>query len=479
VENTTIPNNNQGNTDSGLSQAPVKKSVFPKIILLLVLVIVVATVLFLTLGKKITNNKNSVTKTNQEQSSLRKLPKNNLLVYTRCFGGERQPNSCKLYTSSLKDQQEQEIYSFDFPKVQQTDYETGFDLYIHGIVNKKAVYSKSYWEKKDKTSQSIKILGMIDLQSGEDSEIYKTVNSSDTGYLVSVYLDKQNNKVYYTTEVSPDINSKITQFDIAIKGSAVVADNNKLGGTYDVLAATKDKLFLSPVVRVGSSYSWTAEYSLASKTKTNLPKSKSLAIFDKSVRKVAYLDKKELHQGYYNIRLKVANTDGTEEKEIYVANNTRIPGDGYDGSYPYTYIADFFFNDYGDRLSFGAGKSKLQGNRYDGVDTNNYISFLEVRSKEDPEFPRKGGIVLLSPDNPNLYKTLISVKPTEQKYQWVKYLTYEGPIQGSPQDGLLYEADGGWYLKESLNYDEQEKVINLLADRKVVLTKAKNVFLVP
>ena len=61
----------------------------------------------------------------------------------------------------------------------------------------------------------------------------------------------------------------------------------------------------------------------------------------------------------------------------------------------------------------------------------------------------------------------------------IYFLTYEGPIQGNPEDGVLYEAEGAWYLKDMMGSDEQKKEINLLENRKAILTNAKNVFFVP
>lgn len=488
MENTTVQENAQVNNNSEAPPVPVKKS-FPvkTVLIIVVLLLILSTVLFLVIGKKTTNNNNQTVKQNTQTTTTQKtLPKRNILVYTRCLGGERQPNNCKLYASSFKDQQEQEVYSFDFPKIQQTDYEGGFTLNIHGVVNKKAIYTKSYWEKKDKEQIEYSILGAVNLATGEDSVIYKQVHylsknatrdERDNGYISGVYLDNTNNRVYYTTEIGPGTGGKITQYDLTMKQNKLVVDDKKLDNTYKVEYASKDKLYLSySNDYITGNYYISKILELNTGIVTNTAKQWYNAVINKQGTKVAYVDQIPVEPNrMFNLSFKVSDLEGKDVKEIYAIPNTRLPADGYDGSYPYSFVSNYFFNEFGDGLSFSVHKSKLEGARYNGEYVNNYVSFLEVRHAQ----PGEKGIILKPPDNPNLYKTLVEVKPTEQKYQWVKFLTYEGPIQGNPEDGVLYEADGAWYLKDVIGFDEQKKEINLVKNRKAILTNATNLFLIP
>ncbi len=487
MENAVIQNTNPVETNPGIPPTPVKKS-FPVLVVLVVfiLLLVLSTLMLLVLGKKTSNISNQTAKKNNQTPITQKaFPMSNILVYTRCFGGERQPNSCKLYTSSLKDQREHEVYSFYFPKIQQTDYGGGFSLNIDGIINKTAVYTKSYWEKKDKEQVEYNILGAINLTTGEDIIIYKQVHYSpnatrdegDNGYVSGVYLDNSNNRVYYTTEIGPGTGGKITQYDLATRQNKIVADDKKLDNTYKVAYAGKDILYLSySNDYITGNYYISKILDMNTGAVTNTAKQWYNAVINKQGTKVAFVDQTAVEpNGTFNLSLKVSDLEGKDAKEIYSIPNTRLPADGYDGSYPYSFVSNYFFDEFGDRLSFSVHKSKLEGAKYSGENVNNYVSFLEVRHAQSGE----KGIILEPQDNPNLYKTLVETKPTEQKYQWVKFLTYEGPIQGNPEDGALYEADGAWYLKDVVGFDEQKKEINLLESRKAILTNAKNAFLIP
>lgn len=488
VENTEIQGNIPDNSISGTPQLPVKKSFPVKIVLIIIILLLILSIaLFFVHEKKATNTSNQTGKQKTQTTLVQKsLPKNNILIYTRCFGGERQPNNCKLYVSSLQNQPEDEIYSFDFPKIQQTDYKGGFNLNIYGIVDKTAVYTKSYWEKKDKEQTEYNILGAVNLTTGEDSIIYKQVrypsknstrNEQDNGVISSVYLDNTTNRVYYTTEIGPGTGGKITHYDLATKQNNVVADDKKLDNTYKVEDADKNKLYLSySNDYITGNYQISKILDLTTGVVTNTAKQWYNAVINKQGTKVAYVDQTvDESNRTFNLSLKVSDLEGKDVKEIYAIPNTRLLADGYNGSYPYAFVSNFFFDEFGDRLSFTVHRSKLEGAKYSGETINNYVSFLEVRHAQ----PGEKGIILEQQDNPNLYKTLVEVKPIEQKYRWVKFLTYEGPIQGNPEDGALYELDGVWYLKEAIGLDEQKQEINLLVNRKALLINAKNVFLIP
>ena len=124
----------QTNTPDQQSNSSIKRA--NKLLLapfVLILVAVVVGVLILIIQKRATNTKQlPLTETTKNID----LPSRNIVAYTRCYGGERQPKYCNLYASSLKEPKEELIYTFDFPDIEQTDYEIDEEVYkLYGITD--------------------------------------------------------------------------------------------------------------------------------------------------------------------------------------------------------------------------------------------------------------------------------------------------------------------------------------------------------
>ncbi|MBI2590737.1 MAG: hypothetical protein HYW33_02530 [Candidatus Blackburnbacteria bacterium] len=421
---------NSDNPSNQLSNSLNKRNKLLLVIPISILVVLISIVGVISLSnqRKSTDNKSSQT----ENTSNINLPSKNIVVYTRCYGGERQPKHCNLYVSSLKEPEEKLIYSFDFPDVEQTDYETGFELTVNGIINKKVVYTKSYWEKKESERTEYNILGVIDLASAQDNIIYKQVrypsksgarDERDNDYISGIYLDGPNNKVYYSTETGPETGGKITQYGLSSNQNKVITDNTKLDYTSKVEYASSDKLYLSySDDHIAGNYYISKILNLNSGTVTSTPKSWHNAVINKQGTKVAYIDEIPVgSNNTYNLSLNVSDLEGNNVKEIYSAPNTRLPADGYDGSYPYTVVSNYYFNEYGDRLSYSIRTPELVNGEYVGEKTTKYISILEVR-RQNTQLSNQ--ILTISGLNSELFRALL-------KAIWKKESTTEQMTVGT------------------------------------------------
>lgn len=417
---------------------------------------------YLLIQKKILAPEKSAKQNISTEASKRiNFPPHNTLVYTRCYGDTRQPSNCKLFVSSIYQPEEQIAYTFDFPKVSPTSEQIGFSLKLLGIANRRVIYLKTYWDNNSEYVEH-KDLGSINLDSQTNDIIYSQIHyqpqqsqpdSRDNDYIVNTYIDDKTEEVYFSTEKDPGDNSQIHEFDLKSKSSNIVAQAPLLDNTYTVEYANDNKLYLSPINdRISNNTSVEKILDLNSKSLLKTPNNWANAVFAPHGNMVAYIDRVAQGQpGYYSLSLMVSGLDGQNIKEVYSVKNTRIPGDGDFGAFPYTSVTNYFFNDIGNELSYS-----IQNN-------NTKLSYI--------------ALVKTPPISPELFKTLVKVEPSDQPYVWTKFTqTFPTPFS---TDGIIYESDGAWYLVDTLYFNQNRDTLNLTDKRTAIAVNAQNLFLIP
>jgi hypothetical protein len=438
------------------SSQPVKKTSHKIQVLMIglfVLIIIFLVPLYLWQSrlKNATTNQ-TLTKLSNNQASGNeksyKVPLENILVYTRCFGNPDQAyKNCFLYLGALLDAVPAQSI---FPKG-----DKGVTMTLNDVTDKKALITVTYSDKR--------AISLIDLATGIEDIIftdgYKTKNGNQAPYGSGFYFDKNDNKVFFTTETAPGQDAKLMQYDIATKSLAQIARGTiktpqGYSDTFSILADNNGKLFLTVYPRGGSAnYQWFENFDIKTSTFEEVKEPKDSPIFDASGQHIAYIRGGQLI---------VESTDSLNQKIIYTITNIKP------GLPPYPNIGNVEFNTYGDTLSFTVNNSSN--------DSKSYLSYLEVR-KNDPDEP-KGGIALVPDDNPNLYKELKEFTPPKSGrylYKWIKY--FDSSVLKQPFEGLLYPEDIQYY-------DAQKGpwlIMNPLDNQKTipVIESAKEVFILP
>jgi len=428
----------------------------------------------------VTHIRKSTEKSIEKIDNKFSYPQKNIIIFTRCFGGDRQFTHCKLYSSSLKESEEQLVYTFDFPDTEQTTFEAAFTLIIDGVSNKKVVYTQGYWEKEGDVTTNTKKVGYVDLLSGINTEIFaestSNVESSvehDVQHLEHLFVDEVNERVYYTTQAYQSPIHQIVQYNLSNDDKVVLADNNNLDFPHIVLGATKEGAFLSP--RLESPYSylvWNKTLDLQTKDISSVSESKITPVFDSTGEYVAYVKRNEISGNIHDLSLIVAKTDGGGESLIRTINNTGLPDTGV----PYSKFSQYYFNTYGNVLSYSI-HSEPGKNSQEFSSTSDFLSILKVR--EEAELERNG--IQIAPLLENV-ETIFTVEPAGTPYRWVKYKSFSGPFVerngGKIFEGVIYESEGGLffnpYVHRFNNY-----LVDLIDGRSIVGVRASNVYVVP
>lgn len=433
-------------------------------------IFLIGAILFVVKDKLITDHTQQENAETTTQSLT--YPQKNILVYTRCFGGSKQFTHCKLYSSNLKEPDEQVIYTFNYPNVEQTDYEVGFTLSIDGVSDKKVVYTQSYWEKNGDTTTRTKKIGYISLGSGSNQEIFTErddENSGDIQRLVSVYVDEENGRVYYTTHTDLLPVHQLVQYNLDNNTSTVLADNNNLDFPSIVLGASKSRVYLSAMGESPFDFpAWTKTLDLESKRIDNVSEPLDRAVFDQTGEHVAYIETNQLSDNLYDLFLVVANTDGTDKKVLRTISRTSLSNPAGD----YSFFTKYYFNTYGDILNYTIYKQP-DSRSSNTPEATDYISVISAKREIEPD---QKGIHILPPDNPEIYKTVYTVEPSGIEYKWIRYHTFSGPLEGNIGEGVVYETEGGWFFNPLYRFDDN--TIDLVGNRRVIAVQANNLHLI-
>jgi len=462
VENNNTKNEN--NVTSENSQRSFSQSK-TKLLLLIVpffLLISFAIFSFIYLSKS-----SLITTTPKEASTtsvktILKTEKNSVAIYTRCFDGKTQPSVCNMYSSNLEQPEEKLVYSFKFPKVKQTAYERGFQLKLIGQIDNKIVYQTNYWTNPQEGD--ISIFGFIDLTNAKNTEVYKFAGKTPKEYLLGSYLDQEGKKIYYSTEEGPDQNNKIYQYDLVkMQNKNLINDTILKKMSLQVISTNKNKIFLSLISRVGDHKYWDYSYDLSDNKLIKKEITIDDPVFDKTGKKYAYVMKEQTsNKTFYNLRLKIGDTETLVEKEIISISSVRIiPGDGgCDPTFSCTGISAKEFNNSGSQLLYS----------------------ISNFSKGDQKFENQSYIYTEFPNNEdNKIKDTYKILPQILQPTWVS-LYRSSPSGKELTNGLLYKYNEAWFIKPIYEYDESD--IDLLSHESVqdlisVVANANNLIIVP
>lgn len=397
-------------------------------------------------------------------------PQKNILIYTRCFGEDELFSHCNLYSSSLKEPEEQLVFTFNFPDEKENQYMGYFRLSIDGVSNKRVVYTKSYWEGERENIYRKKRVGFIDLLTGQDNEIFsESLSTGEQSHLQGLFVDTENGRVFYSDFNIQQPDHKIVQYNLENEQKTVIADNYLLDFPHLVIGANKSQVFLSRLQEsVFDTPSWSKTLDLTTNSITSIDEPLESPVFDKKAEYVAYVSKEEVAKGLYNISLLVSKTDGTEKKIIRSINKTKlrnIRGNFSD-------FSNYFFNSSGNTLSYTIYKAP----NLDSSTATTSNSYLAIIKPQTEIIPGQRGVKILPKDDAESQSQPIIVEPDNVNYQWVEYQLFSGPLEGNVQEGIIYEAEDGWFINPA--YYLEDSKLDLINERSVIAVKAKNLHLI-
>ncbi|MDA1079614.1 MAG: hypothetical protein O2840_02910 [bacterium] len=436
-------------------ESPPKQALLPRLLFFALILIVLVQSVFIFYGR---NKVHLLQKSQSEVAEKRvQIPDENGFIYTRCYGGSRQPQYCNLYISNLYEPQELLVYTFDFPDVEQTTFEAAFEISILGLADRKAVYQISSWDKIDGTRKDSKSLGFIDLSKGSSTEIYtqEAGNSEAPNRLIDTYLDSINSKLYFTTNARQTLDYNLIQYDLTKQTSTVILDGSTLDFPHVVLGASENEIYLSPMLESPfSEPSWQKTFDLSSGNLSVVDQSKNNAVFDRSGQKVAYVERGEAGENTNLLKLVVSNVDGTDKIAI---SSVQVPESKID--YPTNFI-NYYFDLHATKLSY-----QLRKNTEKSSITESYISILSKSLQSDGQ----KNIELQLPQASDGYiETMVAQQVAINHYKWA-------------DDVIYYQEDSGWYLLPEFHFGSgNDYTINLFGDGKgVIVARAENVFILP
>jgi len=458
---------------------PIKKQSYRRMLpspaCILIMALLLGALIFSNIDKIKTLTSDGVTQQIPEQVEEKfSYQQKNIVVFTRCFGEDRQFSQCNLYTSSLKEPEEQLVFTFDFPEVEHTEYTDDFSLSINGVANKKVVYTKKWWEQEEGTiTKKIKV-GFIDLLTGDDTEIYsQSMTDKERAQLHDLFVDSEYDRVFYSDLYDSPSNHRIVQYDLEIEQSSVISGQNGLDFPHMVIGANEDQVFLSKFQEsVFDVPSWSRTIDLPTYTMVNIDEPLEEPVFDKNGEYVAYILKEEISKDRYNLSLLVSKTDGTEKKLINKITNTKLPN----GFGSYTSFSSYSFNPNGTILSYSiyaAPDVSPNGNSLIDQSLDRYLTIFRTHTELRPG---EKGIKILPPNNEMADAQPVVVEPTNIDYRWIEYQLFSGPLEGTVQNGLVYQADGGWFFSPA--YFEQNNKLDLFQERKVIAVNADNLYVI-
>ena len=421
-----------------------KHALFSRLLLFVLILIVLAQSVFIFYSR---NQSRVLPKPQSEvvEKSVQ-IPDEDGFIYTRCYSGSRQPHYCNLYISSLFEPQEQLVYTFDFPDVEQTTFKAAFELSILGVADGKAVYLvSSGWDKSDGGKDN-KSLGFIELSKGSNTEIYKQElsDAEAPNRLVDTYLDSINSKLYFMTNARQSLDHELIQYDLSEQTSTVILDGSTLDFPHVVLGASKDRVYLSPMEESPfSEPSWNKTFDLNTGVLSSVDKPKNRAVFDRSGQKVAYIEQEQTGQNTNLLKLIASNVDDTDKKIINSIQEPTAAGDYID-------FKNYYFDLNAVFLSYQISST----NNYSYHSVQSYASFLT----RDRDTAAQKEIVIHTPKNPDVYK-------------WGE--------NHEDLDFIYYQLDGGWYLLRFGSRYGPDLVANGVGDRRIIVADAQNVFILP
>ena len=379
------------------------------------------------------------------------LPTTGMYAYSRCSPESRQPKSCAIYISGVTNPVEMKVATITFPTIQHADTNQNLRLNLHGMAKGHLIYGKYYWVRNSNKSQTnYNELGSINLATGRIHAFYndtwkegnKTENSNKGNtYISGMYVDREVGRVFYTTQTAAGSKSKLYIYTISSNTTAVINDEGKIAEDARVMYVDHDNVYLAYFNDyVTGKYAIENIYNLKSKTLTPVPGKWERAKINPENKKVAYLDKQELSDNRYSIALNVADLDGTNVQTIYTIPSTRIIGDGYDGSYPYTTIDSYRFNTYGDSLLYSVHKTMPENGRYQKLDNRTYVT--QFAKREQKPGVKRG--ILLPPNSDSFTPSTKEVVPPDTQFTFVKYNTNSQVVE--LEDGYVFKRFNDWYI---------------------------------
>ncbi|HYK08250.1 MAG TPA: hypothetical protein VEW42_01985 [Candidatus Eisenbacteria bacterium] len=419
-----------------------------KPILLILTIAVFAALLLLSGIKYFFLSKTPVAPKIQSQPQAVQLPKRNIFVYTRCFGGDWQPNRCGLYVQSLDDKEEKLIYTFSFDKVKKQNENAPYNgVSLSGVTGNYVVYTR-----RDAKAY---IFGVINLSTGKATELFSTpTRVTNTSIQIMGAPTSDDHKIYFTE--SDNKSSRLIMYDPQTNTHKTLTSlENSPGVVYFPFGVSGTKVLLTHTEGYpGAPSRWWKTFDTATGKVTDVQKEIYSPLY---VDGAIFFFETEKIPGSNTVNVLLKKTDANllSEQTIYSLKNTYTYG--YSG--PTESYSNLTYARWSNMIGVMVELTDLKNSQRDF-----HKSYV---------IPLKD---LAVPYDDSTAGNLIRVSPETQVYKWITYLKDDVTLHDMKAPAMLFKIKYTWYLKDFAAFPAS--IVDIMKDAQPILIGADNVFFV-